>query len=112
MGRSSVEATKARLMRIARAEGRLLCRVLEVFVVCVPDFPAARFAGVGLFAVDVDFALVLLRGLVDVDFGWLPVESVLCAAIGATVSNALSRLARSRAGSDTQYVDTSLIVSM
>jgi len=66
MGRSSVEATNACLMRIARAEGLPLCRAPETLVDLVTVFALVLFvvclwavaAGRGLApVVDVDLAL-------------------------------------------------------
>jgi hypothetical protein len=93
-------------MRIARAEGRLFLRVLEALrVVRLCDFAAVFFAPVVFFVADfapLDFAA---------DLGGFPLESPVCAAMGARASSAPSRLARSRAGSAAKQPGTKNLIA-
>jgi hypothetical protein len=68
MGRSSLEATNARLMRIARADGRLLRRVALARADRTPDRPAP------FLVVTVFFDPVFLTAFVPEVAGFLGVD--------------------------------------
>lgn len=85
-------------MRMARAEGCRLCRVLPVRVVRAPDLPAVLFAvPVCLIPVD-DFPLPILCVLVVCGLLGLAVESEDCAQRVNEKRNALSTPVKRRGG--------------
>lgn len=97
MGRSAVDATNARLIRIARADGRRRRRVAASRV-CFPDFLLAvdllvealcPFDGVVLLALE--FVLLPdLEGLEGDELFPFAVESEVCAARNIAPNNAAS----------------------
>jgi len=92
MGRNSLEATNARLMRIARADGRRLCLALTR-AERAPDRLAA-FLVVAVFA---DGWAVARWDAEVVGFLGAAAELVLCAAMGGTRNSAASMPAKIRA---------------
>ena len=92
MGRNSLEATKACLMRIARADGRRLCLALTR-AERAPDRLAAFLVG----AVFADGWAVARCDAEVVGFFGVAGESLLCAAMGETRNTAATMPAKIRA---------------